>query len=219
MFSADRLPLWGLHGFLGRENDWQHCPEVHPIDLWKEPQLPLKKWAKEFNCRHSGLIAGYSLGGRLALHALLDNPKQWKRAWIISAHPGLPSDQKEARRAHDSRWAERFLHEEWHSLMVAWDSQPLLGNHIERSASDYDRQALASALQIWSLGEQEELHEQIAALPMPIVWIVGEHDDKFRAETAKMHFSHPDSRVVIIPGGKHRLLDNCEFHNFFNKSL
>ena len=48
------------------------------------------------------VLIGYSLGGRLALHALTQQPQLWDAAVLISPHPGL--------RSHGERAARKIRH-------------------------------------------------------------------------------------------------------------
>lgn len=55
------------------------------------------------------ILVGYSMGGRLALHALLEGGL-WDAAILISPHPGLESEEERAaRRAGDAEWGSRAL--------------------------------------------------------------------------------------------------------------
>lgn len=92
--------------------------------------------------------------------------------------------------------------------MQNWNSQPVFSRDppLERQEKQFDRLKLAAALDIWSLGNQADLAPAIAKLPMPITWVVGEHDAHYRLLAKSLNFTHPKSRIVIIPNGGHRLL-------------
>ena len=91
--------IWCLHGALGSYRDWDFLSEdlsdVQPVDLWQDfPELELSAWAEAFcshvqGCDQRPVLLGYSMGGRLALHALLARPTLWQSAIVVSAHPGL----------------------------------------------------------------------------------------------------------------------------------
>lgn len=201
------MTCYALHGFLGKPDDWNFLENVCPIDLWKGEIAPFWDWTREFNRKRSGELIGYSLGGRLALHALIDSPEQWKSAILISAHPGLKNGDV-TRLAEDLAWAKRFESEAWDSLMQDWNRRPVFGSDrkLARDESDFDREKLARSLRVWSLGRQESLKEKIAALPMPILWVVGEKDKKFSSIARELKFSHPQSKAVIVPNSGHRVI-------------
>lgn len=211
------MHLYALHGFLGRPEDWKILSPLSytAVDLSQGPaNASLLQWAEAFNLETVGqkakrVICGYSLGGRLALHALLQNPSQWDAAILVSTHTGLSSrEERENRLTSDYLWAERFETEPWEPLMKAWNAQSVFcgdASAIERRASDYQRSLLASALRHWSLGRQENLQIRLSMLNIPILWMVGEMDVKFRELTTHIQFKHPLSTKVVVPNAGHRL--------------
>lgn len=212
---------FALHGFLGKPADWNDIfkkNNVYTIDLYKEPIVSLDDWAIHFNAHastHKGprTLIGYSMGGRLALHALIQQPSLWNAAIIISAHPGLISTADISQRlAADETWAKRFETDPWDHLMFDWNSQSVFQKdqfNFERNANDYSRSALAASLRSWSLGRQANLLDQINQLEMPILWIAGECDNKYAALTKKLALSHPLSEVWIAPKTGHRVPWRC----------
>lgn len=196
------MSIYALHGFLGRPSDWQESlPQAIAVDLFQAPIKSFEEWAKQFNdsVPEGSLLVGYSLGGRLALHALQENPIKWKGAVIISAHPGLPVADRPQRVIHDKKWAKRFLNDPWEKVMNDWNSQPVFSGHqIERREEEFDRAILSSVLEQWSLGKQTEL--DVSSLPMPLLWITGEKEHK-----KCPIFANPRSKVWIAPGAGHRV--------------
>src|SRR5258708_3665465 len=97
--------IYALHGVLGLASDWDflksrmHEHDFEAEDLWKSfSGTDLKTWAEQKSqalihqtSQGSGprILLGYSLGGRLAMHLLLAQPKLWDAAIFISANPGL----------------------------------------------------------------------------------------------------------------------------------
>lgn len=196
-----------LHGFLGLPSDWKSLQSAHSVDLFSESPIPYWDWAQSFNKKHSGTLVGYSLGGRLALHALIDDPSRWERAIIVSAHPGLHVDKRPVRLVEDALWAEKFVHAPWDDLMNQWNRRDVFAhdNPAVRIESNFNRQNLSRALRVWSLGNQERLHEKISRLPMQITWIVGEKDLRFVSEAKSLSFVHPKSELIILPHKGHRI--------------
>jgi 2-succinyl-6-hydroxy-2,4-cyclohexadiene-1-carboxylate synthase len=226
--------LIALHGFLGKPTDWNFFPfpDLAAVDLfsfrhWKN----LWEWADQLNHHFScsalscPVLMGYSLGGRLALHALIRNPYFWKGAIIISAHPGLINPQdKEKRFAADLEWANRFRNEEWDSLIQSWNGHGVLADEkfqFKRLELDYSRLDLAYVLEAASLGQQEELREKISQLTIPILWIVGEQDHVYAQLARSIQLSHPQSQLWIVPNAGHRVPWQCstEFINIVNQFL
>lgn len=211
-----------LHGIFGLPSDWE--PVFANLDVnYQTPNLytdlpikPFKPWATHFNETTSilpktspNILVGYSLGGRLALHALLDNPQQWDAAVIISSSAGLGNpDERQRRQIDDDMWAERIRTLPWDVLMQQWNARDIFkdeGKVPDRKESEYDRQKLADALKIWSLGSQEDLQNMISYLRMPILWVVGAKDVTYLERSKKLQLWHPESKVITIEEAGHRV--------------
>lgn len=202
-----------LPGFLGVDDDWSSLlpAAIIPKDL---PVASLKEWTSLFCAWAEKLpapriLAGYSLGGRLALHALCRKPQLWTRAFILSANPGLNDPfVKQQRLREDLKWADRFLNNPWNELMKDWNSRGALKSSppLVLQESNYCRNRLAAELDFWSLGRQEDLKPQIEILDIPITWIVGGLDQAFLDIALTLKFKHQESRTVIVPDAGHRLL-------------
>ena len=217
-----RHKIHALHGFLGSPEDWyslgfEEVEDFFTVHLFKDlPIISFDEWARQFNqcvaegedCREKPLLMGYSLGGRLGLHALLQQPNNWKAAIFMSTHPGLKSTQeRDLRIAADEKWAKRFEDEPWDSLMQDWNAQNIFKNVApHRSEGENSRLVFSSALKIWSLGNQQDLSQELAVLNMPILWIVGAEDEKFYKIAQQLEFKHPQSTVYAIPEAGHRVL-------------
>lgn len=222
------ITVYALHGFLGQPSDWVglinlyeasfflNAESLYPNNL---EQASFSGWATCFNSAicarvpyeadHLRVLMGYSLGGRLALHALLDRPELWDAAVIISAHTGLPSvEKKQQKKEQDEAWARRFEIEDWNSLMNGWNRQPVFQKDtfcFEREEKDYDRSLLALALRDWSLGKQEDLSEPISQLNLPILWIAGSEDIPYADLCNRLAFKHSLSRKWLAPLAGHRV--------------
>ena len=196
--------IWCLHGFLGRPSDWDFLRDefdIRAVDLFRDGLGPLEEASAE------DFVLGYSLGGRLALVTLLE--RSFRGAVIVSA--GLNIEGAEARAARmreDAAWAERFRSEDWSSLMQAWNAQPVFGGKaeaFERIESNYDRQALASALMNWSPAALPPLASRLPEIETPVLWIAGELDAKYRAIAERAVTLVPDAELWISPGAGHRV--------------
>ncbi len=235
------LCIYSLSGFLGLPEDWNSFSSsfigassnqpilFNPID-WQQFLLKnLTDWGTEFNRyvstkKEPRVLMGYSMGGRLGLHAILQDPQLWTAAIFISTHPGLSTiDERAKRKKTDGVWAKKFENEQWTTVIDDWNSQEVFKNQtfnletavqgdrvkqdfkFDRHESHYDRQKLASALRSGSLGEQEDLRGAIASLPFPILWLTGANDKKFCDLAAGIAFKHPLSSWKVIENAGHRL--------------
>lgn len=212
-----------LHGFLGvpddlqflkssRVNDVFHAPDLFDGNLF-HPKRGLPAAGEALNEIVRGLpgnkiLLGYSLGGRIALHALKAQPQLWSGAIFISTHPGLTSEKERGLRLkHDDRWAERFEKDSWEQLMRDWNAQEVFNGHfLHREEREFCRPILADVLRGWSLGAQEDLIPMIESFSRPILWLVGDLDKKLAFLVKKIHFKNPHSKSVLIDKVGHRLL-------------
>jgi 2-succinyl-6-hydroxy-2,4-cyclohexadiene-1-carboxylate synthase len=221
---GSRYTLYTLHGFLGLPSDWNMLSgDTLPVDsivhcnLWTQDEVGLWEWAKQFNNslpkKENRILLGYSLGGRLAMHALLDNPKFWSAAIIVSADPGVETlAEKTVRWQCDLKWANRFLSDPWEEVIANWNDRKVFSGgktFFVRHERDYSRLSLATSLQNWSLGRQDNLRPLLKNLPVPLLWIAGENDLIYKNIANNMTFSNCSSQVWVAPGAGHRVPWDC----------
>lgn len=216
--------LWCLHGFLGQGSDWEglratwpaDLPPVRAPDLFAQlgPEESLGEFGKRFADTVAAvdpapIIVGYSLGGRLALHALLARPTLWRAGVLVSTHLGLADPgARHERRAVDAAWAERVRADDWESLLEAWNARDVFGGRapaLARPERAFDREALAHGLEGWSLGNQADLRSQLARLPMPVLWIAGAGDDRYVAQGERAAGNGAAVRLSVAPDAAHRV--------------
>lgn len=208
----------GLHGFLGSPSDWNAFENViaYPIAAAEN----FYEWAKNFNrwveANTDGprTLVGYSMGGRLGLQALLQNPSLWSRAVLISTHPGLEDEQEKlARIESDAVWAKRFREDPWELLMDDWERQPIFKDSIRLNRKDGNREMLARQLECFSLGRQEDFRLRLESINVPIQWVTGSKDVKFE-QLAKEVIKHHTYSAHRSLEGSHRVI--FEVPHFFS---
>ncbi len=212
--------MWALPGFLGLPSDWDVLgwKNVYGVELNAFPWVSLSDWPLFFHSwldsqkeekEEKEILMGYSLGGRLALHSLLHSPQRWKAAIFISTHPGLiDSRARQERQKEDEEWARRFETQEWASLMQDWNRRAVFAKDsfcFDRREENYDRRWLAHLLRDASLAKQPDFRSQIAALPLPLLWVTGADDWQYGQLAASLIFAHPHSRRVQIEQAGHRV--------------
>lgn len=224
------MECWCLHGAVGMAADWRGFAKrlagektgSRAVDLWRflecQP-MPLTDFGTALNAdaggevfRGSGrALMGYSMGGRLALHALLGENHPWQAAVIISTHPGLESlEERNARQAADAAWATKALAGNWQEFLTGWNAQPLLADAEIRTPQATGslvmrRREIARSFVDWSLGAQEPLWDRLHEITTPVLWVAGENDAKFRALAERAVDLLPNARLAIAPGAGHRV--------------
>ena len=156
------------------------------------------------------LLLGYSLGGRLALHALLHAPELWAGALVVGADTGLADKQaKEARVRWDAAWAERFLNEPWEDVLHDWDAQAVFGgrsNKAARAPEDFSPEEVARLFTLFSKGRQDDLLPRLRTLTAPPVWYVaGEEDIRYSKLGQQLAAQCPAVSFVSVPNAAHRV--------------
>ncbi len=154
-------------------------------------------------------LAGYSMGGRVALNAALTLKPE--RLILIGASPGLRDAQErlERKRADDAL-ADRIERIGIEAFAAEWAAQPLFAGQPERvrAAANADRlrntpHGLANALRGLGTGVMEPLWDRLPELTLPVTLIAGERDEKFRAIAQRMLERLPQAELRIVPGTGH----------------
>ena len=228
--EAGPLECWCLHGAAGMAADWRGFAKIlaatgigsRAVDLWRflecQP-MSLTEFGSALNADASGQVfrgssralLGYSMGGRLALHALLEKDHPWQAAIIVSAHPGLETEPERAsRRATDAQWATQSLAGNWQQFLDAWNAQAVLGTAPMRdpqasSSLIARRREVARSFVDWSLGTQQPLWERLGEISIPVLWVAGENDPKFLALAERATALIPNAHLAIAPGAGHRV--------------
>lgn len=156
-------------------------------------------------------LAGYSMGGRIALSLALAAPERVARLMLVGASPGIAdAGERRTRRAADEALADRIEGEgieafarEWAALPL-WSGQPAdvaASANAERLAQS--PAGLAAALRGLGTGAMEPLWERLPHLRIPVTLLVGERDEKFRAIAQRMADALPDAEVHVVPEAGH----------------
>lgn len=210
-----------LHGNVGLPSDWDAVLSELALSSYSAPVLweyfrqprrhSLADWAEWF-CEslpqnQNTVLVGYSLGGRLALHALLSRPRSFAGAVIISAHPGLEHQAEQiVRTSADHEWSE-LAWNDWDTFLTKWQNQPV----FEGSSALPDRDRLTKwqreivdAFRGCSLAAQENLRPRLAEIRCPILWLSGKRDQKFTT-LASEAAGTTNSRHVVVRDAGHRV--------------
>jgi 2-succinyl-6-hydroxy-2,4-cyclohexadiene-1-carboxylate synthase len=180
------------------------------------PDLGAGPWEAELDRLESlapeeHVLAGYSMGGRVALALALRRPGPVRRLVLVSASPGLADPrERAARHAADTALADRIEAIGGEAFAREWAAQPLFADQPEAVAAlahedRLRRSAAEHAAQLRGLGTgvMPPLWDRLGELAMPVTLVVGERDAKFRAIAERMRERLPQAALVVIPGAGH----------------
>lgn len=231
-----RPSIIALHGFTGSSYDFQPlwetevgsqftwiCPdfmghgrsasprEPEPYSLANALKVIGKARALASDPDNVCLLA-YSMGGRIALHYLMENPSL--PAYLIGSSPGLASaDDREQRKIQDENWI-RLLEapDSIDKFCDAWETQPLIApqtalpDPLRSELSIRRRQnsavGLAQSLASCGTGSLPSLWHRLAQISSANL-IHGSEDDKFAGIAGRMKEANSSFSIHSIAGCGH----------------
>ena len=156
-------------------------------------------------------LAGYSMGGRIALHVALALPERIERLVLVGASPGIADPaQRESRREADDRLADEVEATTIEEFAGRWARTPVLAGqppevearvNADRLRSRPD--GLARALRGLGTGVLPSLWGRLGEIAVPAALIVGERDQKFRGIAGEMVAGLARAEIVVVPGAGH----------------
>jgi len=239
-FGGGNRVLLCLHGFLGNHCDWEKfadsfltsalgwqvvaidlpghgdeeggwvCPEPEEFSKALSDLAVAEGWA-------TGVLAGYSLGGRLALHTALSFPELFPVFIGISTMAGIEDEQERSRRtASDFALASRlrggsefsqFLREWWEQPIFESPSHDLraleafLASRLQRNPA-----CMASCLETWSAGRMKPQWSALSDYPGSAFLLSGDADMKYTLAAGRMKACFRQADHVVIPQAGHQLI-------------
>ncbi|WP_017549202.1 2-succinyl-6-hydroxy-2,4-cyclohexadiene-1-carboxylate synthase [Salinicoccus carnicancri] len=160
-------------------------------------------------------VAGYSMGGRVAVSLIINHPGVIKSAVLESASPGIsdPAERKK-RQELDRKRADSIL-SDYVSFIDAWEKMGLFQSQDFADAGQRMRQrenrlaqnpyGAAESLINYGTGTQKSYWADLPGVSVPVLLLAGEKDGKFAAINQRMEELIPESRLEIIPGAGHNI--------------
>ena len=165
-------------------------------------------------------LAGYSLGGRVALHVALAAPQRVSRLTLISTTAGIDdAAARAARRADDECLAEELLRDGIEAFAQRWSGSPLFAadppSVRAAAAADIRRNdagALAGVLRGVGTGCMAPLWARLGEIGAPTAVLAGARDAKFTALAQRLTAGVPDAQINVLEGGGHALAREMPKH-------
>ena len=197
-------------GFMQRGEAWR------PVAAALAPRYPVQAldfatWTFEERLDEmpaAGALVGYSMGGRIALHAALREPDRFGALVLIGVSAGV-DDREERRRSDEAlaAWIEQHSIEE---VVERWESQPVFATQSAELRAwqrpgrlTHDPRKLARLLRSAGQGATPPVWDRLHELRCPVLLIAGELDEQYVAAARRMASHIPQARVRIVPGAGH----------------
>src|SRR5207302_9354642 len=141
-------------------------------------------------------LAGYSRGGRLALHVAARRPARLLSLVTIGAHAGLDDSAREGRRLGDEALAERIERDGIEAFVDHWGALPLFAG-LERRGPAYVAQVraerlqnhvagLACSLRGMGAGAMAPVWDELAHVGCPCTFVAGQLDHGYVASARRL---------------------------------
>jgi 2-succinyl-6-hydroxy-2,4-cyclohexadiene-1-carboxylate synthase len=204
-----------LPGFMQHADSWSPIAaavgERYPVRV-----LDFSRWTFEERVREiraasgpESVVVGYSMGGRLALHAALRS--SFAGLVVVGASAGIEdADERRRRRAADAEladWIERHSIEEvvarWERNPVFASQSPALVEAQRPGRLNHDPAALARLLRSAGQGALDPVWEHLASLPMPVLALAGANDSTYWVAAQRIASLARRGEAVAIGGAGH----------------
>jgi 2-succinyl-6-hydroxy-2,4-cyclohexadiene-1-carboxylate synthase len=210
IIRAVALTVTFVPGFMQRGEAWQ--PVTGALaERYRVNCLDFVTWTFEERVAEvptSGAVVGYSMGGRIALHAALREPAGLVTLVLIGVNAGV-EDRAERRRRDEAlaAWMEQRSIEE---VVERWERQPVFASQSpelrERQRPgrlSHDPRLLAKLLRTAGPAVTEPVWDRLHTLRCPVLLIAGEGDEGYVTAAYRMAERIPDARVRIVPNAGH----------------
>jgi 2-succinyl-6-hydroxy-2,4-cyclohexadiene-1-carboxylate synthase len=216
-------PVVLLHGFAGTARHWDRVRamldpgrvDALALDLSDTAPLTVDGVAALVALRapERFALAGYSMGGRVALHAALAMPERVTRLVLISASAGIADElERAARRESDEGLAvaieahgiEAFI-ERWREVPIFAGDPPEVRDAVAADERRSSPATLAASLRGLGPGVVEPMWDRLGELRMPVAILAGQRDVRYVETGRRLAAAIAGSTLEIVPGAGHRL--------------
>ncbi len=217
-----------LHGFMGVPDDWMAAASSltgYRVGFVRLAAMPSEELAKRLwlRCQRPSVLAGYSMGGRLAIYLGTRHPDWFPRLVVLSGSAGLEEEAlRKARREADSALACRllkmgsdaefldFLRGEWRAQDIFCSPEgseaavDLEQKLLARAA--LEREDLADQLGFWGQGVLPSSWHLLPDYPGDVLLLTGENDNKYRRIAQRMAIFFRSASLKTCKNAGHDLL-------------
>jgi 2-succinyl-6-hydroxy-2,4-cyclohexadiene-1-carboxylate synthase len=204
-------------GFMQRGEAWQPVA-ARLAERYRCTCLDLCTWTFEERVEEilaavtaGSALVGYSMGGRLALHAALREPDRIGALVLVGVSAGIEdrAAREDRRRSDESlaEWMERRSIEE---VVERWERNPVFETQPPELLAwqrpgrlSHDPRLLAQLLRSAGQGVLEPVWGRLGSLTCPVLLSAGEQDRRYAGAAGRMADRLPNARVRLVPDAGH----------------
>jgi 2-succinyl-6-hydroxy-2,4-cyclohexadiene-1-carboxylate synthase len=170
----------------------------------------------------TGILVGYSMGARIALHTAIQHPEKVTQLVLISGTAGISdATERQTRKDNDIELAQRIEDIGVESFIDEWLALPMFKGLSSQNSQRRERltnsaTGLADSLRNAGTGTQEPLWDQLSQIQIPVLLVTGALDHKFSLLAQQMHEKISDSTHIVIDDAGHTVhleqAEQCEKH-------
>lgn len=200
-----------IPGFMQPATAWaavaQRLPERYPSRTLDHAEHTFEgRLAEIARVGEGAVLCGYSLGGRLALHACLRDPGRYKGLVMVGAAAGIEAPATRAARSEaDEKLASWMETQPIEEIVAVWERQPLFADQSDALVDEQrpgrlaqDPRALALLLRTAGQGALEPVWQQLHTLSVPVLALAGVLDERYSDAARRIARAVPDGRAAIV---------------------
>ena len=187
-------------------------PERYPSVLLEHSEHTFEGRLREIATAGEGaVLAGYSLGGRIALHAALRDPGRYAALVTVGTSAGIEAPgAREARAEADAKLAGWIETQPIEEIVAIWERQPLFADQSDALVEaqrpgrlSQDPLGLATLLRTAGQGALGPVWQRLHALDLPFLAVAGAGDERYAQAAGRMGRAAPRARAAVVEGAGH----------------
>jgi 2-succinyl-6-hydroxy-2,4-cyclohexadiene-1-carboxylate synthase len=204
-----------LPGFMQHADSWSPIAaavgERYPVKVVDFATWTFEERLAEIRAAAGGesVVVGYSMGGRLALHAALGS--RWAGLVVVGASAGTDDPgERRRRRAADDELADWISAHSVDEVVARWERNPVFASQSPELVAAqragrlaHEPAQLARLLRSAGQGALDPIWERLASLETPLLALAGENDSTYRAAADRLAALVPAARAEVVPGAGH----------------
>jgi 2-succinyl-6-hydroxy-2,4-cyclohexadiene-1-carboxylate synthase len=206
-----------IPGFMQRGDAWRPVAELlgerYPSVVLDHREHSYEGRLREIAAaaEEGAVLVGYSLGGRLALRAVVRDPARYGGLVTVGATAGIDEPSLRSARAEaDDRLAAWMEAAPIEDIVSVWERQPLFADQSDALIEEqregrlsHDPAGLAMLLRTAGQGVLEPVWHELLTLDLPVLAIAGARDEGYVAAAERIADIAPRGQAAIVEEAGH----------------